>query len=68
MTGSTANTLRQVTYQMNDGTYGKTTYKVTAQLPEGAKYATIEGEYYPNRKGIDFYHHYKEDIGYFGEM
>jgi len=68
MTGATATTPRQVTYQMSDGTYGKMPCLITAQLPEGAKYATIEGEYYPNRKGIDFYHHYKEDIGYFGEM
>lgn len=25
-------------------------------------------ENYPKRRGIDFYHHYKEDIGMFGEM
>ena len=29
---------------------------------------TIEGVYYPNREGIDFYHHYKEDIKLFAEM
>jgi len=28
----------------------------------------IEGEWYPNHNGIDFYHKYKEDIAYFGEM
>lgn len=28
----------------------------------------IEGEYYPNHKAIDFYHHFKEDIALFGEM
>ena len=27
-----------------------------------------EGEYYPNHKGIDFYHTYKEDIALLGEM
>ncbi len=27
-----------------------------------------EGLYYPNHKGIDFYHHYKEDIAYLAEM
>ena len=27
-----------------------------------------EGEYYPAREAIDFYHHYKEDIALFGEM
>lgn len=28
----------------------------------------IEGEYYPNHIGIDFYHRYKEDIAMFAEM
>lgn len=28
----------------------------------------LEGEYYPNHTGIDFYHHYKEDIQMFAEM
>ena len=27
-----------------------------------------EGEYYPNHKGIDFYHTYKEDIALFHEL
>ncbi|MDO4806543.1 MAG: family 1 glycosylhydrolase [Coriobacteriales bacterium] len=27
-----------------------------------------EGEYYPSHEGIDFYHHYAEDIDLFGEM
>lgn len=27
-----------------------------------------EGVYYPNHEGIDFYHHYKEDIALFAEM
>ena len=27
-----------------------------------------EGEYYPAKQAIDFYHHYKEDIAMFGEM
>jgi len=27
-----------------------------------------DGYYYPAQKGIDFYHHYKEDIALFGEM
>ncbi len=27
-----------------------------------------EGLYYPNHKGNDFYHHWKEDIGYMAEM
>lgn len=28
----------------------------------------LEGYYYPNHIGIDFYHHYKEDIALFAEM
>ena len=28
----------------------------------------IEGKYYPNHVGIDFYHHYKEDIAMFADM
>lgn len=28
----------------------------------------IEGKYYPNHDGIDFYHRYKEDIALFAEM
>lgn len=28
----------------------------------------IEGNYYPNHKGIDFYHRYKEDVALFAEM
>ena len=28
----------------------------------------IEGEDYPNHVGVDFYHHYKEDVALFAEM
>ncbi len=28
----------------------------------------VEGEYYPNHEGIDFYHRYAEDIALFAEM
>ncbi|MBR2685242.1 MAG: family 1 glycosylhydrolase [Erysipelotrichaceae bacterium] len=37
-------------------------------VPQGATPYTVEGAYYPNRIGVDFYHHYKEDIRLFGEM
>ena len=37
-------------------------------IPEGAEPVTVEGEYYPNRIAIDFYHHYKEDIALLAEM
>lgn len=66
-TGGTAKTPRYVTYVMPDGTTGKYE-KITEKLPEFAKHAVIDGEYYPNHEGIDFYHHYKEDIALFAEM
>ena len=28
----------------------------------------LPGVYYPNHEGIDFYHHYKEDIALFAKM
>lgn len=28
----------------------------------------VEGEHYPNHEGIDFYHHYREDVRLFAEM
>lgn len=34
----------------------------------GGHYAVLEGYDYPNQKGIDFYHRYKEDIALFHEM
>lgn len=30
--------------------------------------SVLEGYYYPNHTGIDFYSHYKEDIALFAEM
>lgn len=41
--------------------------KVTSQIVEEA-IATDEVQYYPKRRGIDFYHKYKEDIQLFAEM
>jgi len=37
-------------------------------VPRRITEEVIEGECYPNNDAIDFYHHYKEDIAYFGEM
>ena len=37
---------------------------VSRRITEGV----LEGEYYPNHEGIDFYHRYKEDIALFAEM
>ena len=39
-------------------------HKVARQITDGIQ----EGVYYPNHDGIDFYHHYKEDIALFAEM
>ena len=30
--------------------------------------ADTDDTYYPKRRGIDFYHHYKEDLALFAEM
>ena len=61
----TAETPRYTTYIGRDGNPAK---GVGFALPEGARPATIAGCYYPNRKAVDFYHHYKEDIALFAEM
>lgn len=34
----------------------------------GFNFELVEGKYYPNHEGIDFYHRYKEDIALFAEM
>ena len=60
-TGATKDTPRFVTYTMPDGTTGK--YPGTGgKKPEGARLTPLEGYYYPNHIGTDFYHRYKEDI------
>lgn len=37
-------------------------------VPRRITEGVLEGEYYPNHDGIDFYHRYKEDIALFAEM
>lgn len=66
MTGGNYETPRYLTYRMPDGTEGKS--PISAKIPVGAKYAVLDGCYYPNHDGIDFYHHYKEDIAMLAEM
>lgn len=34
-------------------------------LPKGAAFTVLPDVWYPNHEGIDFYHHYKEDIALF---
>ncbi|MEG0526360.1 MAG: 6-phospho-beta-glucosidase [Longicatena sp.] len=37
-------------------------------VPRKITKGVLEGEYYPNHDGIDFYHHFQEDIDLFAEM
>ncbi len=37
-------------------------------IPRKITDGVVEGENYPNHRGIDFYHRYKEDIALFAEM
>ena len=55
-----------LTYRMPDGTTGAVSQ--FEGIPEGGKGAVLDGYYYPNQEGIDFYHRYKEDIALFAEM
>lgn len=66
-TGGTKDSPRYVTYVMPDGSTGKYNSQ-GGKKPDGARYAVLDGFYYPNHKGTDFYHRYKEDIALFAEM
>ena len=65
-TGGSYKEQRKVTYINSDGSHGYLTRG--EKLPEGAHYAVLDECLYPNHDGIDFYHHYKEDIALFAEM
>lgn len=65
-TAGTNTKMRAVTYRLPDGSVGETSS--FGKMPKGAKGAILPGVYYPNHEGIDFYHHYKEDIRLFAEM
>lgn len=45
-------------------TAGDNVTKAHRRITDGV----VEGEDYPNHLGVDFYHHYKEDIAMFAEM
>ncbi len=69
MTGGTKSSPRMATYVMPDGTTGKAPGMIEhVMIPEGARLAVLDNEYYPNHNATDFYHHYKEDIEMFAEM
>lgn len=57
---------RYITFIDKNGQPGKVTQ--FESIPQGAHYAVLKDTYYPNHDGIDFYHHYKEDIKLFAEM
>ncbi len=38
------------------------------EFPVGAVPAVLDDVYYPSHEATDFYHHYKEDIAFMGEM
>lgn len=65
-TGGSVSAERLITYIDKDGNPGTMTRN--DHLPEGAKYAVLDGYYYPNHIGVDEYHRYKEDIALFAEM
>ena len=58
---------RTVTYKTKDGVvHEEPMFAINA--PEDAEFGVFEGYDYPSHNGIDFYHHFKEDIAMFGEM
>lgn len=67
-TGADVHTPRYVTYRMPDGSTGKASQLSGESVPEGGKLSVLDGFYYPNHEGIDFYHTYKEDIRLLAEM
>ena len=58
---------RMIFFQNPDGSVGQTPM-FRRDIPAGARYILKDGEYYPNHRASDFYHHYREDIAWFAEM
>lgn len=55
---------RGITYLDANGNKGKarSSFFHPEAIPDGAKVSLFEDEYYPSHNGVDFYHHFKEDI------
>ena len=66
-TRGSKNSPRKVTYKTPDGEI-HADFMFGLNAPEGSRFGCFEGYDYPSHEGIDFYHHYKEDIALFGEM
>lgn len=58
---------RYSTYKTSSGEEFKGPYWMNL-CPKGSVPYVDPNEYYPNQIGVDFYHHYKEDIALFAEM
>ncbi|MBQ6370889.1 MAG: family 1 glycosylhydrolase [Firmicutes bacterium] len=65
-TGGTRYEKRKITAIDKDG--NKLFLVRGEKLPEGAHYAVLEDQYYPNHLGVDEYHRYEEDIALYAEM
>lgn len=69
MTGGTAHTTRTLTYVDKNGEPGSIEFFGDLhEPPVGATFAPLEGEWYPNHDGIDFYHTYEQDIELLAEL
>ena len=68
VTNGTHTSPRLVTYTLPDGTKKAEPMFTLGDVPEGTVFEPQEGYLYPNHDGIDFYHHYKEDIALFAKM
>ncbi len=68
-TSGTNTKQRLVTMIDKDGnSFTLPSFGFNANKPVDAKFAVLDGYYYPNHIGTDFYHHYKEDIALFAEL
>lgn len=61
---------RQLTLKMADGSRGSvnSSFFLCEPIPEGAEPYIYDDQYYPSHQGVDFYHHWKEDIALMAEM
>ncbi len=67
-THGTHTTPRLVTYTLPDGSLEASMMFNGFEVPEGTTFKPDENYLYPNHDGIDFYHHYQEDIALFAQM
>lgn len=60
---------RKITYIDQNGKSGEVVALAGRNnIPHGAQGAALENKFYPNQLGVDFYHHYQEDIRLLAEM